>query len=105
MAAQAPEGGSPFGGQFWLFLAAMVAIMYFIVIRPNQKRERERRQMLDNLQKGDTVVTAGGIVGKVVGTDQNKVVIRVSEEPVLKLEFLRTSIARVVNPEDEKKED
>jgi len=99
--SQAPQ--SPFGGsQLILFIVAMVAIMYFIVIRPNSVRERQRKEMLSSLEKGDKAVTAGGIMGTIVGADEHKVVLRVSEEPALKLEILRTSIARVIKPEQEK---
>ena len=95
------DGGSPFGN-IWFMLIAVFAIMYFIVIRPNQKREQERTKMLDALSKGDKVLTAGGIFGTVVGADANKVVVRVSDEPLLKLEIIRSSIARVISMDDEK---
>jgi preprotein translocase subunit YajC len=101
--ASAPQGGQPgpFGGQFFIFIIAMIAIMYFLVIRPNQTRERERKNMLASLEKGEKVITAGGIIGTIVGSDETKVVLRVSEEPVLKLEVLRGSIARVLRTEQE----
>lgn len=46
-------------------LVAVFAIMYFLLIRPQQQKMKEHRKMVDNIAKGDTVVTAGGIVGKV----------------------------------------
>jgi preprotein translocase subunit YajC len=95
----APVGGQ-FGGQFWMFLVAMIAIMYFIVIRPNSVRERERREMLNALSKGDKIVTAGGILGTIVGVDEHKAVVRIADDPLVKIEVLRTSIGRVINKED-----
>jgi preprotein translocase subunit YajC len=78
-------------------LVAMVAIMYFLMIRPNQKREKDRREMMAALAKGDKVVTSGGICGSVVGLSEKTVVLRVSDEPVVKMEFLRGAISQVTS--------
>jgi preprotein translocase subunit YajC len=83
-------------GMLPLFLA-MIAIMYFLMIRPNQKREKERRDMLASVAKGDKVVTSGGICGSVVGLSEKTVVLRVSDEPVVKMEFLRGAISQVTS--------
>ncbi len=83
----------------WFFFIAFMAIMYFLMIRPNQKREKERRQMLAALAKGDKVVTNGGICGIIVGLTEKSVVIRVSEEPPVKMEFLRAAVSRVAKDE------
>ena len=63
--AQAP-GGFP-GGDLMTFLPmiAIFVVFYFLLIRPQQKRAKETRAMLEALQKGDEVVTAGGLVGKI----------------------------------------
>jgi preprotein translocase subunit YajC len=60
-------GGSLFGGDIMSFLPFifLFAVLYFMMIRPQQKRVKETKAMLDALQKGDEVVTAGGIVGKI----------------------------------------
>ena len=76
------------------------AIMYFLMIRPNQKREKERKEMLASLSKGDKVVTNGGICGTVVGLNEKSVVLRISEEPSVKVEFLRGAVARVERDSD-----
>ncbi|HOF38622.1 MAG TPA: preprotein translocase subunit YajC [Candidatus Hydrogenedentes bacterium] len=76
-------------------LVAMFAIFYFFLIRPNTKRERERREMLSALSKGDSVVTAGGIHGTIVGLTEKTVVLRVSDDPPVKMEFQRSSVSRV----------
>lgn len=91
--------GSPFGSMGFM-LVAMLGVMFFIVWMPNRRREKERQQMLDSIQKGDKVVSAGGIFGTVVGSDQLKVVVRISEEPPVKVEFLKTSISRVLKDEE-----
>ncbi len=70
--AQAAGGASP-GADLMTFLPmiAIFVVFYFLLIRPQQKRAKETRAMLEALQKGDEVITAGGIVGKVAKlTDQ-----------------------------------
>lgn len=94
----AQPAANPFGGMGFM-LAAMLGIMFFVVWMPNRRREKERQNMLNNLQKGDKVVTAGGVFGTIVGTDQIKAVVRVCDEPPIKVEFLKTSIARVLTEE------
>jgi preprotein translocase subunit YajC len=83
------------------FLVAFIAIMYFLVFRPNQKREKERRDMLASLSKGDRVVTTGGMCGTVVGLNEKTVILRVSEEPNVKIEFARGAVSRVTSHEGE----
>ena len=92
--ATQPQGGMQ--SMFFMF-AIFIAIMYFFMIRPNQKRDRERREMLASLAKGDSVVTTGGICGSVVGLTEKSVVLRVSEEPNVKIEFVRGAISQVVS--------
>jgi preprotein translocase subunit YajC len=91
-AAQSPGGGLT---TMLPFIAVMFAVMYFLMIRPNQKRERERREMLASVAKGDHVVTSGGICGTVVGVNDKTIVLKVSDDPVTKIEFVRTAIAQV----------
>jgi preprotein translocase subunit YajC len=60
-------GSTPFGGDIMAFLPmiAIVVVFYFLLIRPQQKRAKETKSMLSALQKGDEVVTAGGVVGRI----------------------------------------
>ena len=95
-ADQTATGANPLSNMLFLF-AAMIAIMYFLMIRPNQKREKARRDMLASVAKGDKVVTSGGICGSVVGLSEKTVVLRVSDEPVIKMEFLRGAISQVTS--------
>jgi preprotein translocase subunit YajC len=62
-AQAAPAGGS--GMESIILLLAMFAIMYFLLIRPQMKRAKEQRTMVEALQKGDEVVAAGGLVGRI----------------------------------------
>ena len=75
--------------------------MYFLTIRPQQKKDRERKNMLEALSKGDEVVTTGGICGRVVSLKDADVVLEVGKDVTIK--FVRASIAYVINP-DEKQE-
>ena len=75
----------------------IIGIMYFFMIRPQNKKQKELQKMLDALQKGDKVITIGGIHGTVssVKKDSNVVTIRVDENT--KIEFNRSAIATVVS--------
>jgi len=93
---QGPQ--SLFTGMLPLFII-FIAIMYFLMIRPQQKREKERREMLASLSKGDEVVTTGGICGTVVGLSDNNVVLRVDADT--KIEFVRQAVAQITSHHDE----
>jgi preprotein translocase subunit YajC len=75
------------GWTFPAMLLAMFAIMYFLMIRPQQKRQKEHRDMLAALKKGDQVVTSGGIHGTVVGVKEGEgiVVLRIAESTTIEL--------------------
>ncbi|MBR0374826.1 MAG: preprotein translocase subunit YajC [Mogibacterium sp.] len=77
-------------------LAVFVLMMYFMLIRPQKKREKETQQMRDALKKGDKVVTIGGIVGRISSVGPETVVIEVGKDRV-KLEMLKSAIGNVVN--------
>jgi len=94
---------SPPGSQMWIIIVAFAAIMYFLMIRPNQKRDKERREMLASVAKGDRVLTNGGMYGTVIGVTEQTVVLRISEDPPTKVEFVRGAIARIMRGEEKKK--
>jgi preprotein translocase subunit YajC len=72
-------------------MLAIVAVFYFVLIRPQQKRAREHREMLDNLKKGDTVVTTGGLIGKISGMNDSVVTLEVAEK--IRLRVVRAHVA------------
>lgn len=76
-----------------LFL--IFAVFYFIVILPQQKKERSHRQMLKDLKKGDEVITIGGIHGRIVQADGEILILKVS--PQTNLEVSRSAIAHLKN--------
>lgn len=92
--AMGTQGGQDGGGiLMWLPWILIFVIFYFLLIRPQQKKQKEHRLLLDSLRKGDKVVTSSGMFGTIVGINEkeNVVVLKVSEN--VKIEFLRTSIA------------
>ena len=87
-AAYAQQGGAPQGGGMvqLIMIVVMIAIFYFLLIRPQQKRQKEHQRLISELSKGDEVVTAGGILGKVTKVDDNYAVIEISENLEIKLQ-------------------
>lgn len=80
----------------------MFLIMYLLLIRPQQKRQRDQQRMLDDLQNGDKVVTQGGIIGTISGLKADVVTVRVADN--VKLEVQRSSISRVMSSKKGAKE-
>ena len=70
----------------------MVAIFYFLLIRPEKKRSKKMKEMLDNLQVADEVVTTGGIIGRVLSVKEDTVLIETGSDRT-RLRVLRSSIA------------
>jgi len=65
-----------------LMLVVMFALMYFLMIRPENKRKKQAEEMRNSLKKGDTITTIGGIVGKIVRVTDETIVIETSEDRV-----------------------
>lgn len=75
---------------------AIFAILYFIIIRPQQQKEKKHQNMLSNLGKGDEVVTMGGLHGTIIGfnkDEKNDIVVLKIAEPQIKVEVSRSAIA------------
>lgn len=95
----APAGGGGTGGNpilGFLPLIAIIVIMYFLMIRPQAKKQKEHKAMLEALKKGDRVITAGGIVGTIAGIKENEniVIVKIAED--VKIELSRGSIGQVI---------
>ncbi len=95
------SGGGGFGG-FLIPLGLMFAIMYFMVIMPQQRQRKKVQAMLAQLKSGDKVITNGGIYGTVNGIDGDSVILKISSEPQVKIRIARAAIAQVEAPEDAK---
>ncbi len=85
--AAAPAAAGPAGSGFeWIFLVGFLVIFYLMIWRPQAKRAKEQKNLLGNLQKGDEVVTSGGIAGKINKVTDDFVVIEVSDTVELKIQ-------------------
>src|SRR6187549_1432880 len=85
--AQAPAGGGAAGGFESIFLiVAMFAVLYFLMIRPQMKKAKEHKSMLDALQKGDEVVTAGGVLGRITKIGDNYVTVEIANNTEVQIQ-------------------
>jgi len=97
----APPQGGQGGGEIYstlIMFGLIIAIFYFMIIRPQQKRQKEREALLGQIKKGDKIITAGGIHGDVVGLDEKTLLIEIADKVKVKVE--RNSIS-VVNKQGE----
>ncbi len=91
--AAAPAGGggaAGFLGNPMFMILAMFGIMYFLVIRPQSKKQKELQKMLSELKKGDEVVTSGGIIGKISGMKDNELTLQIQEG--VRVRVMRSSV-------------
>ena len=77
-AAAAPEAGSMMS--FVVPMIFMVVIFYFLLIRPQQKKAKEHKALLDNLKKGDRIITSGGIIGTIINIDDQLVNVEIADK-------------------------
>jgi preprotein translocase subunit YajC len=89
----ASEGGAA-GFASFVPLILMFVIFYFLLIRPQQKRSKEHRQMVSNLKKGDRIVTSGGMHGRVTGMDDATLTVEIADKVRVKVN--RANVAAVV---------
>ena len=87
-------------GAFILYIVGIFGIMYILVIRPQrkeqQRKERERRTLMENLKKGDRIITIGGIHGEVVSVKDEDVVVCVDPQKDVRLKLVKASINKVL---------
>ena len=83
--AQAAPAAAPGMGTFLLPIA-LIAVMYFLMIRPQMKRQKEHRAMLDKLSKGDEVITNGGIAGTVAEIGENFITVEIASNVQVRLQ-------------------
>ena len=91
-----------------IMIVALMAVMYFFMIRPENKRKKQAQNMRDSLKKGDMITTIGGIVGRIVMVNPNTIVIETSDDRV-RMELTKWAVSQVgvqtgEQPEAEKKE-
>ncbi len=79
----------------FLPLLALFAIFYFLVIRPQQKAQKEHAAMLESLSKGDKIVTTGGLIAEVVKPEEDFIKIKLNEDTIVKLD--RAYVSKKLN--------
>ncbi|GAB4301006.1 MAG: preprotein translocase subunit YajC [Ignavibacteriaceae bacterium] len=97
MAPQGGDGGSGLVSTLIMF-GAIFLIFYFMIIRPQQKRQKEREKMLSNMEKGDKVVTSGGIHGTIAGIDEKTVLLDVGNNVKIKIE--RSAVSNILSKKE-----
>lgn len=85
--ATAPPEGTEAGFDWTIiiFIVVIFALMYFVLIRPQRRRQKEHQQLVEELQKGDRVMTAGGIYGQIESVSEDSVVIKVESGATMRV--------------------
>ena len=78
-----------------IWLVVLFAFMYFLLIRPQQKEQKERAQMIRSLKPGDKIVTMGGLIGVITKVEDMTVKVRIAEK--VEVDVLKTGVARILN--------
>lgn len=81
-------------------MLVMFVVLYFFIIRPQSKKQKETQKMLSNVKKGDKVITIGGILGLVTNVKGNIITLKISSNA--EVDFKKTAISTIVTPEVEK---
>lgn len=92
--------GAPGGGLAVLLPLLLIPVLYLLMIRPQQKRQKQWQSMLANIKSGDRITTAGGIRGTILSIKDDVIVIRVAPDN-LKLEVAKSAIASLTTPESD----
>ena len=94
--AHAQAAGAPAGGEFMQIgmIVVLFAVFYFMIIRPQRKRQKEHESLLGNLSVGDEVSTNAGLLGKVRKVDESYVVLKVDDS--VELKFQKSAILHVL---------
>lgn len=97
----AQQPGQPSAMPQFIFLGLMFAAMYFLMIAPQRKKQKQHEAMLKALQSGDEVVTSGGIYGTVVSVKEDRLVVRIAENT--RIELGRSFVTTVLKKTDDAK--
>lgn len=92
--AEAASGPADPGYSMFIMVGIFFAIMYFMIIRPQQKRQKDHQKLIGSLSKGDEVVTSGGMMGKILKVGENSIKVEVAEGVAVKLQ--KSSISSVL---------
>ena len=88
------EGAAGFSGFIPIIL--MFVIFYFLLIRPQQKRQKEHRSMVSGLKKGDRIITSGGLYGRITGIDDTTLTVEIADK--VRVKVARANVSAMVQP-------
>ncbi len=91
------SGGSP--GLMIGYMVIIFAMFWFLMIRPQMRREKERKKLIENTKSGDRVIFSGGIIGTVTNVREHTFTVKVADN--VKIEILRGAVARVLGKDEE----
>lgn len=101
----APPTGDPNAGgglmSTVIMFGAIFAIFYFMILRPQQKKQKQHQQMIESLKKGDKVVMSGGLHGTVAGIDEKTLLVQVADN--VKMKFERNAVVSVLRENEAEK--
>ncbi len=92
LAQAAEQPAAPWWASTWVLLGGMVAIWWFLLIRPQRQQEKSRKGKLESLKKGDKVLTRAGIVGVVSRVKEDTVILRIDVDGKVHVPFAKTAI-------------
>ena len=95
-APQSPAPRGPFDYSFLIFLAVIFGIMYCLILRPQKKKEQQRKEMLSKVERGNRVVTIGGLYGEVQTVKEEFVILLVDPERGTTLKFRRSAVHEIL---------
>ena len=93
MGSPGQDGASSMGGLL-LPMVLIFAIFYFLIIRPQQKRQKEQKDMMENLRRGDRVITTSGIYGTITGIKPDLFVVKIADK--VRIEIQKSAVSSVV---------
>lgn len=96
------QGGR--GYESLIFIVGIFAVLYFLILRPQKKKERQRKEMLSKLRRGDRVVTIGGVHGEVINVKEKEIILLVDSESGATLKVTRSAVHRVISTDLEGEE-
>ncbi|TAK52887.1 MAG: preprotein translocase subunit YajC [Bacteroidetes bacterium] len=95
--AQPGEGGGSMISTLVMF-SLIIFIFYFMIIRPQQKRQKERQQLLDGVKKGDKIISVGGMHGTVIGIEDKTLLVQIADDVKVKME--KTAVSTIDRPSE-----
>ena len=98
-------GGGFFDPMTMMFIALIFVVFYFFMIRPQKKRERERKNMLSQVRKGARVRTIGGIFGRVVSAKEQFLIVEIDKQSGATIKLSRAAVSEIMSDEVEEEDE